>query len=83
VLPVSQDIEHGPLAGRSRSFRRAWAEAFDAVVGQAIVDATVGFRDRRYEQRRYRPTNNEKMLEGPQEPYSRAPVDPDAFRRGW
>jgi hypothetical protein len=73
ALPVSQEIEHGPSQSRTAEFASAAEE--DYVMRQAgfLVHhhyATVGFRDRRSDGRRFRPTDNTEDMYGPQEPYN-------------
>jgi hypothetical protein len=71
---------------RTTAFAEALAEAevdpaLSPVVIQATIDALVGFRDRRYSGRRYRPTDNYALLDGPQEPYPPpGPIDQSTYR---
>jgi hypothetical protein len=60
VLPVSQQIEHGPEQSRSREFERGSAAALAAGYG------LLAWKDRRIEGRRYRRTNWLSELSGPQ-----------------
>jgi hypothetical protein len=81
-------VEHyGRREERAREFERALAESdvcpacvYHAGL-QAAVDDQVGFFDRRYSGRRYRPTDNEGVLDGPQEPYPIREVDEDRYKR--
>lgn len=50
ILPVGQEIQHGPQQSRAAEFDAATQEAVDL----ATWHATVGFYDRRFEGRRYR-----------------------------
>jgi hypothetical protein len=73
ALPVSQEIQHGPEQSRTAEFASAAEE--DYVMRQAgfLVHqhyATVGFRDRRSDGRRYRGTDNTEDMYGPQQPYA-------------
>jgi hypothetical protein len=65
ALPVTQQIEHGPVQSRSAEFDQAVLDAAD--LGR--VHRALGFRDRRFYGRRYRPTDNEDELNGRQPPY--------------
>jgi hypothetical protein len=68
-------------AERYRYFQQALAEeevdpAFIALTGRAAVDSAVGFRDRRFQGRRHRPTNDDNQWHS--RPYPEPePVDPD------
>jgi hypothetical protein len=61
---VSQEITHGPDKSRSAEFDAAMQEA--EYLG--AYHHAIGFRDRRYYGRRWRPTDNEDELT-PQQPY--------------
>jgi hypothetical protein len=64
ILPVTQEIEHGPEQSRNAAFAQGTAEEF-----LVLHCLHTGFRDRRLEGRRYRGTDNVSDLEGRQVPY--------------
>jgi hypothetical protein len=66
VLPVSQAITHGPEQSRGAEFD----EAVQAAADLGALHFALGFRDRRYEGGRHRPTDNVEDLT-PQEPPQR------------
>jgi hypothetical protein len=84
VLPVSQKIQHGPEQSCSEAFDR---EAREAAAVLHTAFGMLGWRDRRFEGRRFRPTDLVAELDGPQEPYPAAPAPADlpieAFGQGW
>ena len=56
--------------------------AFYGAALQAAVDEQLCFRDRRYDGRRYRETDNDRLLDGPQQPYPHpGPIDASKFHR--
>jgi hypothetical protein len=68
MMPVSQAIEHahkGDERHREQEFERAVQQAVEL----GSLHAILGFRDRRFSGRRYRPTDNVEELLGRQEPY--------------
>jgi hypothetical protein len=65
ALPVTQEIPHGPEQSRSAEFDAARQEAADL----GHYHYAIGFRDRRFYGRRWRKTDNESELQGPQQPY--------------
>ena len=77
---------YGIREERAREFQEAMDEAdfcpacvYDAGL-QAAVDDQLCFRDRRYDGRRYRETDNDALLDGPQEPYPHpGPIDESGF----
>lgn len=60
VLPVSQEIEHGPQPSRSEEFE----QAMQTVANLGALHRAIGFKDRRFYGRRYRPTDDIEELEG-------------------
>jgi hypothetical protein len=62
VLAVSQEVGHGPEQSRTGEFEQAIADL-------GALHYALGFRDRRFEGRRYRSTDNIEDLFGPQKPY--------------
>jgi hypothetical protein len=62
ILPVTQEAQHGDARNRMNEFEQAVAEL-------GALHRILGFWDRRFEGRRYRPTNNDADLEGPQKPH--------------
>jgi hypothetical protein len=83
ILPVSQRIEHGEVRSRGGEFDEAAQAAFEL----GFLHAALGFRDRRFYGRRYRPTDNVDDLLGPQRPYDvkgwQADVPFEKFDWGW
>jgi hypothetical protein len=84
VMPVSQKIQHGPEQSRSEAFE------LDRQTAAAVLYTAyglLGWRDRRIEGRRHRPTDLIAELDGPQEPYPQAlppaemPIE--KFIQGW
>lgn len=74
ALPVTQEIQHGPEQSRSTEFARGSADDEEHIMRHAALlvhayYATVGFKDRRIEGRRFRQTNNVEEMDGPQQPY--------------
>jgi hypothetical protein len=66
ALPVSQEIQRGPEQSRSGEFQAAVQAAADL----GHLHYSLGYRDRRWEGRRHRPTNNLDDLT-PQDPPQR------------
>jgi hypothetical protein len=64
ILPVSQDVQHGPERSRSAEFGAARQE----VANLAAWHASINFFDRRYEGRRHRSGH---LYEEPREPPTR------------
>jgi hypothetical protein len=66
---------------------REEAFARDAAADLAALHTVLGFKDRRQEGRRYRPTDWISELDGPRKPYPPSPAPADlpseAFVRGW
>lgn len=65
ILPVSQQVQHGPQQSPEEAFER---EAREAAAGMHDFYSWIGFKDRRAFGRRYRATNNIEDLDGPQQP---------------
>jgi hypothetical protein len=76
-------------AERAWEFQQALEEAdvcpacvYSAAL-EAAIDDQVGFFDRRYSGRRYRPQDNYGILDGPQEPYPHPGLVDEARYRSW
>jgi hypothetical protein len=65
VWPTSGRVSYGPQQSRAVEFD----QAVQAAAELGALHRILGFRDRRFEGRRYRPTNDEDELLGRQEPY--------------
>jgi hypothetical protein len=61
TLPVSGQITHGPSGRRLSAFERE-------VIALGALHGLLGYRDRRFSGRRYRPTDNVQDRDGPQVP---------------
>jgi hypothetical protein len=96
ALPVSQRISHGPEQSREEAFTEGTDLSDEQMRGGRSKQAAhnlakyygqLGFRDRRLEGRRYRPTDFISELDGPQAPYPPADAPGDMpierFVRGW
>ena len=80
ILPVSGKVAHGSERSRSEEFDQAVQAASELGTWHALL----GYRDRRFDGRRYRPTWNG---DGPQDPYppglAPAEMPVERFQRGW
>jgi hypothetical protein len=81
-----RDPAYDDREDRSGEFAEALREAemdpsfYRSVMFQGVVDAHVGYWDRRYEGRRHRNTDGDEVMEGPQErPQHPGPVDDSRF----
>ncbi len=73
ILPVTQQVQHGPDQSRAEAFDR------EAAAGMAEFYGVLGFKDRRAFGRRHRATDDIRDLDGPQEPYEVRPIDPSRY----
>jgi hypothetical protein len=83
ILPVTQQVQHGPQQSREDEFEQAIREG---VADMATYYGTFIFRDRRLEGPRYRQTSNvSELVDGPQQPYPKTPhgadIPLDRYRR--
>ena len=65
MLPVSQAINYGPQPSRSMQFA---ADIPEEIAARAVVDRLVGFKDRRFDGRRYRSTYKKPREKGRSSP---------------